>query len=668
MEKHNFKLSGIFFILTLSLHIHGQQYKYKDVSTELLQKLTCEMDTNASAMVTFKSGVREIVYTQTAGFQSILTQQTQVKYFKGDAKTIGNVEIYYYSPKSSISKVKMSGIKGKTYNLENNKIVETKLTDDHVFQLQYNNYYKKATFVIPNIKEGAVFEYEFQLISDFYTNIEDWYIQEKIPVLYNQFVTKIPEYFRYQINVLGGFAPISDEVTTTSKSFNYKVVYESGGGFNSKRETEYKTFNMSYSNRKLVYENIPSFESEPFVANPNDGISKITHQLISVAFPDSPTQSFAGTYEKTNVKLLELESFGKIINDGKFIEKLVSFSDDETQLGKATKIHQYFLKSLQFDGNYSYTTEIGGSKLFKEGKGDVGDINLNYIAALNQVGIPTSPVILSTRGNGTLHPTMPDYAQFNYVVALSQIDGKDVFSDATCTLPFGNLPVICLHDNGWVVSKLNPNWVKLKQSSTGKQIVQTDIIQTTDKLIYASKINKFNYHAFDEINKINVDGDKEYLKSFEKEEDFVQDSISITEKTDKVLKLKENQSLIISDNDIIYVKPFVHLPFESNPFKQNERQTYVDFPFAMEYKFVTNIKMLDGYSYEVPANLNAVMKANDLTLKYITSYIDGIKTLSIVADFKIIQMEFSPLEYEELKLSMEMMINKLNEPVILKKI
>ena len=666
MEKVIFKLSIIIFVLTFSLNIFGQQYKYKKVSTELLQKAACDFDANAPAIITNKTGLREVVYSDSDGFRATLTQQTQLKFFKGDAKDIGNIEIYYYSPKSSGNKVKMSGIKGRTYNLENNKIVETKLTDDNIFQVQFNNYFKKATFVMPNIQDGSVFEYEFVLNSDYYANIEDWYIQEEIPVLYNQFTSKIPEYFRYQINILGGLAPTSDDVSSSSRSINYKVVRE-GGGF-STRQVEHQTFNMNYTNRTLIYENIPAFKSEPFVANRNDGKSKITHQLISVAFPNSPIQSFAGTYEKTNVELLASESFGKIVNDGDFIEKLVTFAEGESQMDKANKIHQYFRKNLQFDGNYSYTTEMGGSKLFKDGKGDVGDINLNYIAALNHAGIPTSPVILSTRGNGTLHPTMPDYSQFNYVVALSTIDGKDLFSDATSSVPFGNLPLRCLHDNGWVVSKTNANWIKLKQNCVGKQIVQTDITQTSDKLVYSSKINKLNYLAFDDINQISASNEEDYLKAFEKEDDLVQDSLSITEMTDKVIKLKESQSQQISDNDFIYVKPFVHLPFHSNPFKQEERQTYVDFPYSMEFKFVTNIKMLEGYNYEVPANLNAVMQENDLVLKYTSSYIPGIKTLSVVADFKIIQTEYPPFDYEKLKVSMETMINKLNEPIILKKI
>ena len=61
------------------------------------------------------------------------------------------------------------------------------------------------------------------------------------------------------------------------------------------------------------------------------------------------------------------------------------------------------------------------------------------------------------------------------------------------------------------------------------------------------------------------------------------------------------------------------------------------------------------------------MRENDLILKYSSSYLPSIKTINIVADFKILQTEVLPADYEKLKISMELMINKLNEPVILRK-
>lgn len=52
---------------------------------------------------------------------------------------------------------------------------------------------------MPNLQKNCVFEYEYELISDYYSNINDWEIQEIFPVLYNEFNIQTPEYYKYQI-------------------------------------------------------------------------------------------------------------------------------------------------------------------------------------------------------------------------------------------------------------------------------------------------------------------------------------------------------------------------------------------------------------------------------------------------------------------------------------
>jgi Domain of Unknown Function with PDB structure (DUF3857)/Transglutaminase-like superfamily len=665
MKKEIIIFLSVISSIIMHPKMYSQQYKYKKVSKELLQKKSCEIDAEADAMITNKTGLWEINYKESDGYRAELTQQIQVKIFNTEGDDISIIEIFYYSPRSSRNQVKIANIKGRTYNLEHNKIIETKLTDENITIEQYDDYFKKATFVMPNVQSGSVFEYEYMLISDFFENIDDWFIQEDIPVIYNKFTTKIPEYFTYQMSVLGPFAATSDKSSTLAKSIEYKIRDEGNGYLGT--QVASRTYQINYEERTIVHENIPAFKSEPYAANANDFKGRITHQLISLAYPDSPIQTFAETYEELNAELLKSETFGKKVINGKFIDKLITIENSDNQIDKAIKIHQYFLENVSFNGLNSYTTTKSGDQLFADGKGDTGEINLNYIAALNHAGIPTSPVILSTRGNGSLHPVMPDYSQFNYIVALSEIDGNEVLSDATSTIPYGNLPVKCLQDKAWVISKADQGWINLKENCVGKQIVQTDITQTKENVLYVSKINKQNYLAFDDVVNIVSNGDEEYLYSIDVEKDLVLDSLYIADMTNDLLKLKQVQKKEIINQDVIYVKPFVHLPFENNPFKEKVRQTNVDFPFAMEYKFVTNIKILDGYEYEVPGNLNAVMEENDLILKYSSSYLPSIKTLNIVADFKILQTEFLPADYEKLKISMELMINKLHEPVILRK-
>ncbi|MBK9734553.1 MAG: DUF3857 domain-containing protein [Saprospiraceae bacterium] len=665
MKKTKLYIYGISLLLFGQLTLSGQKYQYGKVTTELLKLTLCEIDSNANAMITYKSGDRDIIYHQPDGFKAHLDQKTQIKIFNNEAKDIGNVSFYYYSPKSGAGKVKISGLKGRTYNLQNGKTIETKFNDENVFNVQYSNYFKKVTIAIPNLQKGSVFEFEYSLSSDYYTNIEDWFVQEDIPVLYNEFSVQIPEYFKYQINVVGGIVPIKDAISTSSRSVNFKTTTDNRL---TGRSTEFDQFDIQYNSRKLAFTNIAAQEVEPLMVNIEDSRAKVTHQLITVQFPNSVLQTFAGSYDKFNLELLENENFGSRIKDGDFIEKIIATKDTSNLQTLATKTYDYFSKNVKWDGSFHYYTDLNGSKLLKEGKGDIGDINLNYIAALNHLGIITYPVILSTRGNGTLHPVYPDYSDFNYVVALSIINDKLVFSDPTSELPFGILPKRCLNGNGWIVGKKSSGWIDLKNDCIGKQVVQSDIIIKDGKLNYISKINRSGYFAFDDIIYLKENDSITYLKKFIPEGEMALDSIAITDQKQNIIKLRTKFSNVISDDQFLYIKPFIHPPFESNPFKREERKSIIDFPYSLDYKLITIIDIPSEYSYEVPANLNAAMEDKSISLKYSTSYSNGLKKLTIMADFKILRTSYLPSEYQDVKISFETMLNKISEPIILKKI
>jgi hypothetical protein len=51
-------------------------------------------------------------------------------------------------------------IEGITYNLENNKIVKTKLNKKNFFISKFSENRKSVTFTLPNVKEGSIIEYK----------------------------------------------------------------------------------------------------------------------------------------------------------------------------------------------------------------------------------------------------------------------------------------------------------------------------------------------------------------------------------------------------------------------------------------------------------------------------------------------------------------------------
>lgn len=70
---------------------------------------------------------------------------------------------------------------------------------------------------------------------------------------------------------------------------------------------------------------------------------------------------------------------------------------------------------MVWNGDYGKYTDQNISKAFKEGKGNVAEINLLLVALLKETGLQANPVLISTQSNGI--PIFPTLEGFNYVIA-----------------------------------------------------------------------------------------------------------------------------------------------------------------------------------------------------------------------------------------------------------
>src|SRR5690606_31665583 len=104
------------------------------------------------------------------------------------------------------------------------------------------------------------------------------------------------------------------------------------------------------------------------------------------------------------------------------------------------------IKWNNYLGKYS---EKDVKKALEARSGNIGDINLALISALNAAGFNPDAVILSTRQNGVVGDLYPVITEFDYVIAKLNIGGTDYLLDASePLLPFGLLPMRCLNGKG----------------------------------------------------------------------------------------------------------------------------------------------------------------------------------------------------------------------------
>jgi hypothetical protein len=183
--------SQICSILLLLVLISGKTIAQKEpvdfgkVQIPDVEMKQYELDTSASAVVLCDFGKSYFQYQSEKGFQVVFERTTRIKIFKKSGYEYANVEVPYYK-KSNSEKEVVTELKGYTYNLENGKMVKTKLTGESIFDEDKTENWKLKKFSLPNVKEGSVIEYTYTIKSDFLFTFREWEFQSDIPVIWSE--------------------------------------------------------------------------------------------------------------------------------------------------------------------------------------------------------------------------------------------------------------------------------------------------------------------------------------------------------------------------------------------------------------------------------------------------------------------------------------------------
>lgn len=639
-----------FLLFTWSHLVFGQKYRYDKVDKELLLLKRCDFDTNASAMVTYIAGFNDIPYFEFDNeFKLKYSIKKQIKIFNNDGKSkLGDIELVFYSPAKSENKVKLKGFKGKVYNLVDGQIKETKIKDENIFISQIDKFRKRLAVAVPDLTDHSVFEYEYEILSDYISNIEDWEIQADFPTVYNEVCTYVPEYLNFQLLIKGFINPTENKNTSQQRNFKY--------------------FGITYNKIFMSFNNISAFEEENLSLNPQDFRASVSYQIINISWPDRPTKDIAGGYPEMVIELMFDESFGLTLFKGEYINEKLVFPADSDTLSKIKLVYDYFRNNCKWNGYHSYWTDMSMEQLFKIGRGSIGDINLHYVAALKHLGISAAPVILSTIGHGGIHPVYPYYGDFNYVIACTYVGGKAVLSDAASGLSFGLLPLKCYNREGYVISEEISGWLPLNKDVKSKQVIQTEVSLLDDHLLYKSTFqNSENYLVEKELwTEDKIEKEKSYISDILRE--FEVDSVQHVEPKPNQLRIIANYKNSASADENLYIKPFNFLPFPANSFEKTTRNTMVEIPMPIERKYIISIAVPDSHIVEMPTSINVSLDQNNsIIFKFSPSYVGETKVLTIVADFKMNQWQFKPDQYEDLKNFYKLVTNKLGELIVLKK-
>lgn len=666
-------LSLLTGFLSLSLSAQKAPVKFGDVSKEEISMTTYDKDSTASAVILADYGVSAITYRQNLGFSLDFDRITRIKVLTKEGLSWGNFTIPLY--KYGTDDEKLTNLKAVTYNLEDGKVVESKLKDDGIFKEEYDANWNHIKVTCPNVKEGSVVEISYKVNSPFLINFQDWHFQSTIPTVMSEYRAQIPEYFTYDKYMQGYISLSVNEEKKDPNAIRVTAFERGGNGYNVQSTANTQQLDYMDSKFRWAVSDVPAFKPEPYMTSVHDYISKMNFELSYIKYPNEPIKPILGSWKDISKTMRESENFGLQIKGNGFLKKITEeiSAGASTPAEKISAIVQYVKKNVVWDGRQTMYVTGSLRKVLDNKKGTAADINLLLASMLEKADIQVTPVLVSTRSNGLVRVATPVVSQFNYVICLVEADGKSWLLDATeRLLPIGMLPERCLNGKGFAVDADGFRWVSLDANVKTRSVTSGEFtLDEEGQLRGKLKVDCNGYAALRNRKKYLLDGETAFMKNFVGNHEWQVKSTSIANATEIYNNFTQEHELVVNENimvagDMIYLDPFLYESQKENPFKSAVREYPVDFGSPMEETFFLRLTVPDNYTVdELPESKLISLPEN--AARYIYNVMQSGNQITVTSMFHINRSLFTQLEYPNLREFYNQVVAKQAEQIVLKK-
>lgn len=665
----------VFFVAAAS-SVTAQQFEPGKVTkAELLQEKHA-IEPSAEAAVLYRKGLTYLDFDNNGQWVIVTEVTSKIKIYTKEGYRYATVEVPYYTGVKGEEKVEFSNV--ITYNLANDKVEKTRLTDEGKFTEGAEKKWKIKKITLPAVKEGSVIEYKYTITSPYLTTLPVCYFQQAIPVDNVEHGINIPQYFAYN-RILSPYFPIKEkqervEMTRHFSNSNPKGAY---GKSNSVLQTQTGEISFYETRKMYTAQNIPSLSDELYVDNIKNYTAYVKHELASTQFPNAPKKEYASDWLSVTKSIYNQEDFGKEMSYTSYFEK-----DLEAALNGVVKrdeviktIFSFVQNRMAWNGNYGYACKDGVKNAYAGKSGNVAEINLMLIAMLRYAGLNANPIVLSTRENG--HVGFINRDGFNYVIAGVEAQKGIIYLDATSKnsqpdiLPLRDLngtgriirenqtsaevdltPILKSKENTIVVATVKPDGTITGQAKTQYSDYNAYIYReqngAANKDLYIEKLEKKLGGIA--IERYNVNNDKDTAKPVA--EDFTFSGSNSVEAIDGKL----------------YISPLLFYTMQQNPFTAEKRTYPIDFLYPQQERYTISFTLPDGYTIEsLPAPFTTEAKDGIGSFKYNIAA-SGKNQVQIVVVTDINYAMVTPGYYEAVKTFYTDMVKKQSEKIVLKKV
>ena len=656
------KIALLILFILISMYSYNcySQSKFGNATVEELSMTSYPQDTTAAAVMLLKKGDTRFVYSNLYGFQFEYTLQVKIKILKTEGLKWCDEEIPYYQARTS-SKEEIRGLSGTTYNLEDGKVIKTKLSKDFIFEEDTDNKQRLRKFTMPAAKVGSVIEYKYTIVSDFFYDLRDFNFQSSIPILYTSFEATLPEYFRYNLNTQG-YVAVNPKKEPVNETFH--IQYKDDNG-----RTQATQIRCSADRYNFEATNVPAIKDQSYLWTINDYITKVSFELKSVQMPYSTVKNYSSTWDNIDKEIMESSQFGGNLKKADLFKDEISKGD--VSFDRAKEIQNMVKYKVKWNElNAFYPKNLKDA--LKNGIGTSAEVNFLLINALQAGGFDAFPVIMSTRSNGRMPISHPSISAFNYIITGIQIDTVMYYTDAAAKYGDWNLlPEKCMVPQARILKDGYGNWVDLTKLSNGSVLKTINLTIENSKLIGRSTdTRKSNASYNGKASYYNHKDQNDYIESINKRLSCEIDSFSISnlDNTTEALQMSYIQSSDVDMSDeYLYITPLSDKPYSENPFKRETRDFPIEFDYLINFVQIINFTVPEGYTVEeLPKAERMILNDNDVSLTY--RIVQSNNLIRLHYQYQLKKLQFLPTEYEDLRNFFSKLIAKNSEQIVLKKV
>jgi transglutaminase-like putative cysteine protease len=632
------------------------------------------IDSNSQALILFDLGDISFIGNSKGWFSYVYKRHTRIRILRknaladdGDRAT---VRVLLYKPETGGEKI--DRVSATTYNLVDNKIVETHLEKTDLFKDRRDKDLVEMKFTMPAAREGSIIDYTYTITSEYFYTLPRWQFQsQNDPCLWSEYKVEIPQTLSY-IVLRQGYHKYDTDKGEVGRG-SYRVTRKEEGGL--AENTSDLTVSVNTIRHTWVMKNVPAFHAESFLTTPRNYLDEISFQL-SATYNGEDTRAVTNNWSKLTEELLSRDDFGKAIQDDNLwldplADKITAGTNSPEERARA--IYYYVKDHFSCTDYYDKFVQTNLQDVVKKGSGTVGDINLLLIALLRKKAIHADPVLLGTRELGFSPDNYPMNERMRYVIAQAKLSGGNTYylDAAHRELGFGQLAGNCYNGHARVICEKDSGSVYFEADSLKENKTTLVLITVGDKGLegaYQSVYGK--QESYNARRRVAEVGEKAYFKELTShfDEKTVRNTgIDSLNRPEDPLGVHFEFQLNEPDASILYINPVMGADaITENPFKALERKYPVEMPYVIDNMYNFTMQIPDGYVVdERPKSMRAALNGNQGQFEYL---VGGDATqIQVRCHLVLKKAYFTPEDYNSLRDFFALAVKKEAETIVLKK-